>query len=69
MTDFELIKEYLPFLIPAVLIELALAITGVISVLRHPHYRFGNRVLWLLLVIFVQPFGPLLYFFAGREVE
>ena len=33
----EMIQEYLPFLIPLVIAELALAITALVHVLKHPH--------------------------------
>ncbi len=62
----EQLMEYLPFLIPIVIIEWALAITALVHVIRHPHYKFGNRVFWILIVLFVQVIGPILYFVAGR---
>lgn len=58
--------EYLPFIIPLVIAELALGITALIHVLRHPRYRFGNKAMWVLIVLVVQIIGPVLYFTAGR---
>ena len=63
------IIEYLPFLIPILIIELLLLITALIHVLRHPNYRFGNRVIWIFIVIVIQIFGPILYFAFGRGEE
>ena len=40
--------EYLPFLIPVIIIELALMITALIHVIRHDHYKFGNRPIWII---------------------
>ena len=65
----ENIKEYLPFLIPVIIIESALMLTSLIHVLRHKEYRFGNRLLWVILVIFVQIIGPVAYFVFGRKEE
>lgn len=62
------IVEYLPFLIPIVIAELALTITALVHVLRHKKYRFGNRVLWVI-VCFVQIIGPIIYFVFGRSEE
>ncbi len=56
----------LPLLLPLILIQLALAVTALIHVLRHPHYRFGSRPLWIVIVLLVQFIGPALYFFVGR---
>ncbi|MCQ4636295.1 PLD nuclease N-terminal domain-containing protein [Anaerovorax odorimutans] len=61
--------EYLPFLIPLIILEIALALTALVHVLRHPHYRFGNRVLWVLVVMFIQILGPVVYFAFGRGEE
>ena len=61
--------EYLPFLIPLILIEWILAITALIHVLRHPHYKFGNKPFWIVVVLFVQIIGPIVYFVFGRGEE
>ena len=61
--------EYLPLLIPVVIIELALMITALIHVLKHPNYKFGNKAMWVILVVFIQIVGPLVYFVFGRGNE
>lgn len=63
------IIQYLPFIIPLVVAEVALAITALIHVLRHPKYRFGNKVIWIIVVLLVEFVGPILYFVAGRGDE
>lgn len=65
----EMIQEYLPFLIPLVIAELALAITALVHVLKHPHYRFGNKPMWVVIVLFIQIIGPVVYFLIGRGEE
>lgn len=62
----EMLMEYLPFLIPAVIAELVLAIVALVHVIKHPHYRFGNQVMWILIVLLFQIIGPLVYLFFGR---
>ncbi|ARJ38899.1 hypothetical protein SporoP8_08460 [Sporosarcina ureae] len=64
--DTDLLMEYLPFLIPLIILQLGLAIFSAIHVIRHPHYRFGNQVMWLLIVLLIQFIGPLIYFVFGR---
>jgi heme/copper-type cytochrome/quinol oxidase subunit 4 len=64
----EKLIEYLPFLIPIVIIELALTITALVHVLTHKKYRFGTRILWVILC-FVQIIGPIIYFVFGRSEE
>lgn len=60
------LMEYLPFLIPILLIEIALALTALIHVIKHPNYRFGNKVIWIIVVLLVQIIGPVVYFVFGR---
>ena len=62
----DILMEYLPFLIPVIIIELALALTALVHVLRHPGYRFGNKVMWILIVLLIQIIGPIAYFVFGR---
>lgn len=60
------VMAYLPFLIPIAVIELTLAITALIHVLRHKNYRFGNRVFWVIIVLVDEIIGPILYFTIGK---
>ncbi|MBC5687419.1 PLDc_N domain-containing protein [Mediterraneibacter sp. NSJ-55] len=67
--NLEMILEYLPVLLPIIIIEWILAITALVHVVRHPHYRFGNKVVWILIVLFIQIIGPVVYFAFGRGEE
>ena len=67
--DLSMLKEYLPFLIPLLIAELALGIIALVHVLRHPHYRFGNKVMWAIVVMVFQIIGPVIYFVFGRGEE
>ncbi len=69
MNEISQLKEYLPFLIPVVILELALAITALVHVLKHPNYKFGNKILWIIVVLFIQIIGPVVYFLFGRGDE
>lgn len=66
-TNWAFFGTYWPFLVPLIILEFGLMITAVVHVLRHPHYRIGNRALWLVVVIFIQIIGPIAYFVFGRE--
>ncbi len=62
------IQELLPFLIPLVLVELALLGYTIHHILTHDHYKRGNRALWLVIAIIGMEFiGPVLYFIFGKE--
>lgn len=61
--------EYLPFILPVLLVELILMLTALVHVLKHQKYRFGNRILWVCIVVLLQIIGPILYFTIGRGEE
>lgn len=67
--DLAMLKEYLPFLIPLMIAQLALGIIALVHVLRHPYYRFGNKIMWGFVVMLVQIIGPVVYFAFGRGEE
>lgn len=58
--------EILPLLVPVLLIDITLAVTAVRHVLRHPRYRFGNKIMWLVIVVVLLLFGPIIYFVFGK---
>ncbi len=62
----ENITNYLPFLIPLLILQLGLALTALVHVIRHPQYRFGNRPLWIVIVLLFSIIGPVVYFAWGR---
>ncbi|MBD5531858.1 MAG: hypothetical protein HDQ98_06610 [Lachnospiraceae bacterium] len=62
------LQEMLPFLIPLVIVQLALLGFTLWHVLTHRNYKRGNRALWLIVVIVGMEFiGPILYFILGKE--
>ncbi len=62
------IMEFLPFLIPLLLVEFALLGYTLYHILTHNTYKRGNRTLWLIVTIVLMNFiGPVLYFLFGRE--
>lgn len=61
-------NEFLPFLIPLVLIQFALFFYTLYHILTHETYKHGNRILWIVVVVIgIQFIGPILYFVFGKE--
>ena len=56
----------LALLLPVIILEFILAL---IHVIKHPNYRFGNKFIWILVVLFIQIIGPIFYFIFGRGEE
>ncbi len=65
----DILKEYIVLILPLFLIQFTLAITALVHVLRHPVYRFGNKLIWSLVVIIFGFIGPIVYFVFGRGDE
>ena len=59
----------LALLLPVIIFEFILSITALIHVIKHPNYRFGNKFIWILVVLFIQIIGPIFYFIFGRGEE
>ena len=53
-------------MVPLGIVQLILVVVSVLHILRHPNYRFGNRVMWLIIVCVIQFIGPVTYFVFGR---
>ena len=62
------LEEILPFLIPLIVLQLALMAVGLYDLTR-PDRRVkgGNKLVWGLVIVFGQMIGPLAYLLFGRE--
>ena len=62
------IMEFLPFLIPLVVVQFGLLGYTLYHILTHDHYKRGNRIFWLVItLVFMNYLGPILYFLLGKE--
>jgi hypothetical protein len=62
------IKEYLPLLIPLIIVQFVLLGYTIYHILKHDKYKRGNRTLWLIVAIIGMEFiGPIIYFVFGKE--
>lgn len=66
MHGLDQLREYLPFLIPILLVQWGLMIAALVHIFRHKNYRVGNRVLWVIVSVALNTIGPVLYFTIGR---
>ena len=65
--ELALLQEFLPFLIPLVIVQFALLGYTIYHILTHRNYKRGNRTIWLIISIVLCNFiGPILYFILGR---
>ncbi len=60
------LQAYLPILAPLILIQLILMIVALVDVIRIRQTN-GPKWLWILIIIFINMIGPILYFVFGRK--
>lgn len=64
----ENISEFLPFLIPLIVVQFSLYGYTLYHILTHDTYKRGSRGLWLAVSTVLMGFiGPILYFLLGKE--
>ena len=60
--------EFLPFLLPLIMLQFALLGYALYHILSHKTYKRGTRAVWITVCIVLMGFvGPVLYFLLGKE--
>ena len=68
MNELNQLLEFLPFLIPLIILQFALLGYTLYHILTHNTYKRGNRTIWLIITIVLMNYiGPILYFVLGKE--
>ncbi|MGG1674635.1 PLD nuclease N-terminal domain-containing protein [Neobacillus sp. NRS-1170] len=60
------LAQYTPILLPIVIIQLILLIVSIIDLVRIEKTN-GPKWLWVIIILFVNIIGPILYFVIGRR--
>ena len=66
VTSTERFMELLPFIIPLVLLQLTLMIVALVDLTRRERTR-GPKWVWILVIVFGELIGPIIYFIFGRQ--
>ena len=69
MEVFDEIKDILPWLIPLFIIQLSLMIIALVDLVRRQMVRGDSKVVWALIIIFINLIGPIVYLIGGRGEE
>ncbi|MCJ7626127.1 MAG: PLD nuclease N-terminal domain-containing protein [Anaerolineaceae bacterium] len=62
------IQPYLSLLIPILIIQYARVIAALVDLVRRERTR-GQKWVWVVVILFVNFIGPIIYFVIGREDE
>ncbi|OGO63717.1 MAG: transcriptional regulator [Chloroflexi bacterium RBG_19FT_COMBO_50_10] len=65
-TPWEKLLQYLPFIIPLVLLQLILMIVALVDLIRREKTR-GPKWVWAIVIILGELIGPIIYLIFGRE--
>jgi hypothetical protein len=61
-------EQVVALLLPIVVIQLGLMIAALFDLERDERrVRGGSKLVWALVIVFVNVIGPIVYFVAGRE--
>jgi hypothetical protein len=64
----EKLIQYIPYLIPVVVVQFILMAVALVDLARREKTR-GPKWVWALVILFVNIFGPIVYFIFGRVDE
>ncbi|OJF94554.1 PLD nuclease N-terminal domain-containing protein [Alkalibacterium sp. 20] len=63
------LMEYLPIIVPLVLLQLILMVTALLHLIKNDRLDQNNKIIWALVIIFVNLIGPILYLIFGRKED
>ena len=66
MENLDKFAEFLPLLIPILVLQLALMIAALVDLAKRERTR-GPRWVWVLIILVGEFLGSILYFIIGRE--
>jgi hypothetical protein len=58
---------WIAVLLPVLAIQVGLLIWAVVDLVKRDRVRGGSKVVWALVILFVNIIGPLLYLVWGRD--
>ncbi len=64
------LEEILPLVLPLVALQLALIVLALRDLARPERRVHGeSKLMWALIIVFLELFGPILYFLIGRRED
>ena len=66
--DLDQLRQLIPLLIPVILIQFGLMVAALVDLVKRPKTR-GPKWVWVVVVVFINLIGPIIYFIVGREEE
>ena len=55
--------------IPILVLEIILIVVSLVDLSKRNKVQFNNKVVWVIIIVFLNLIGPILYLVWGRNVE
>ena len=65
--DIILVSDMLPFLIPLIIVEIALLVFALFDLLKREYYKTDVKIVWAIVIVIFGIIGPVVYFIFGRK--
>jgi hypothetical protein len=69
MKEMDTIIQMLPYMVPLIILEVALMAVALVDLAKRKHVTGGNKIIWILVTVGIQFIGPVIYLVAGRKEE
>ena len=68
LQELQELTRYIPLLIPLLIIQLGLVVVALWDLIKRERTR-GPKWVWVLVILFINFIGPIIYLVVGREDE
>ncbi len=63
----EVLRSYIPLLLPLLIIEMALLIIALVDLIRREQVKYFPKWIWVVIILILNFIGPIAYLILGRE--
>jgi hypothetical protein len=63
----EVLRSYIPLLLPLLIIEMALLIIALVDLIRREQVKYFPKWIWAVIILILNFIGPIAYLILGRE--
>ncbi|GAA0359597.1 hypothetical protein GCM10008932_10270 [Alkalibacterium iburiense] len=61
------IMNFLPIILPLLVLQLILLVVAIVHLVKNDRLDQTHKLIWALVIVFVNIIGPILYLIFGRK--
>lgn len=65
----QLFTDYIVIILPLIILQLILLVTAIVHLVRNDRLSQSNKIIWALVIVFVNIIGPIIYLIFGRKED